>query len=67
MPGSANEANEILKACMAADLESMFYDASALNADLDKWHVSEVMDMNGMFWCASAFNADLSKWEESLC
>jgi surface protein len=43
-------------------MKSMFYDATAFNADISGWDVSQVTSMNGMFQNATSFNADISGW-----
>ncbi len=46
-------------------LQYMFSGASALNADLSGWDVSNVVNMTGMFSGATNFNGDISNWDVS--
>merc|ERR1719149_596334 len=43
----------------------MFYAATAFNADLGAWDVSQVTNMARMFEETAAFNSDLSAWDVS--
>ena len=49
----------------ATDLSRMFSDASSMNAPLNNWDVSTIINMTGMFSGASAFNQPLNDWEVS--
>jgi len=46
-------------------MNSVFFRASAFNADLSKWNVSIVNSMFAMFSEAISFNADLAGWDVS--
>ena len=49
----------------ATDLSKMFSAASSMNAPLNNWDVSTIINMTGMFSGASAFNQPLNDWEVS--
>jgi surface protein len=44
------------------DMTSMFFKATAFNADISGWNTAAVTDMYYMFNRATAFNADISAW-----
>jgi len=44
------------------DMNRLFYNKQAFNADLSGWNVAAVTDMSYMFHTAKVFNADLSGW-----
>ena len=41
-------------------MTSMFFNASAFNADVSSWDVSSVNEISYMFYSAKSFNSDLS-------
>ena len=49
----------------ATNLSLMFSDATSINAPLNHWDVSTIIDMSGMFSRAYAFNQPLDEWEVS--
>ena len=51
----------------AARLESMFKNATAFNANIDGWDVSQAIRMDEMFSGATSFNRDISPWDVSSC
>jgi surface protein len=46
-------------------LNSMFFNASAFNQDINNWDVSNITNMNQMFYAATAFNQPLDQWDVS--
>jgi len=47
------------------DLNSMFYDCTTFNQNLNGWDVSNVTDMSFLFGNTSAFNQPLNNWDVS--
>jgi surface protein len=45
-----------------ASLNSMFYDCSGLNCDLNLWDMTNVINISQMFRGATAFNGNLADW-----
>lgn len=45
--------------------DSMFYEASSLNAWIGDWDISNITNMHNMFKEASHFNQDISSWDVS--
>lgn len=50
---------------MATSMESMFRDATNLNADLSSWNVSTITNMASLFNYATNFNGALNTWNTS--
>jgi hypothetical protein len=43
-------------------MNSLFYQASAFNADIGLWNVARVANMASMFRDATGFNQNLARW-----
>jgi len=48
---------------LVTNLNSMFANAKAMNADLSSWNVSGITNMGSMFAAASSFNGNISNWD----
>jgi surface protein len=58
-------ANDAPNLSMATNMESMFRDATNLNADLSAWNVSTITNMASLFNYATNFNGALYTWNTS--
>ena len=47
------------------NMDNLFYEQGAFNANISSWDVSQVTSMNQIFYGANNFNQDLSYWDVS--